>query len=178
MALKISELPTLTTITDDDYIPFTDVTTLVTSKITYENFLASFISSSSWTPALTFATPGDLAVSYSTREGTYVKTGDLVTVWFNILTSAFTHTTASGHLRITGLPFTAASGITYFAGSAAISGITQANYTQWTPIVQNGTAYVVFLSTGQGQSESSVGTDVATTGSTLLIRGSLTYKAV
>jgi hypothetical protein len=178
MALRLSELPTLTTITDDDYIPFTDVTTLVTSKITYENFLASFISSNDWTPAVTFATPGDLAVSYSTREGIYVKTGDLVTVWFNILTSTFTHTTANGHLRISGLPFTAASGITYFAGSVAISGITQANYTQWTPIVQNGTAYIIFLSTGQGQNESSIGITEATTGSTLLIRGSLTYKAV
>jgi hypothetical protein len=61
-----------------------------------------------WTPAFTFATPGDLATSYSFRVGRYIRLGDVVTVFFDVLCTAgnFTHSTASGALRITGLPVT------------------------------------------------------------------------
>lgn len=60
-----------------------------------------------WTPVLTFATPGDLSVVYSLQTGTYRKVGSIVTARFQIVTTTFTHTTAAGALRITGLPFTA-----------------------------------------------------------------------
>jgi hypothetical protein len=60
-----------------------------------------------WVPVLTFGTPGDLAVTYSTQVGSYTRIGRQVTVICAITTSAFTHTTASGNLNITGLPFTA-----------------------------------------------------------------------
>lgn len=59
-----------------------------------------------WTPVLTFATAGDLAVTYAAQVGSYMKINALVIVTVNIQTSAFTHTTASGNLHVTGLPFT------------------------------------------------------------------------
>jgi hypothetical protein len=62
-----------------------------------------------WTPTLTFATPGNLSVSYSVRGGHYTKVGRLVTCELYIVTSAFTHTTAAGLLSVTGLPFTSAN---------------------------------------------------------------------
>ncbi len=59
-----------------------------------------------WTPTITFATSGNLVVVYSTRVGQYTKIGNRVIADFNVITSTFTHTTASGNLRVAGLPFT------------------------------------------------------------------------
>ncbi len=60
-----------------------------------------------WTPAFTFATPGDLSVSYATQIGSYTKNGNSITARFQ-LTCTPTFTTASGNASITGLPFTSA----------------------------------------------------------------------
>jgi hypothetical protein len=60
---------------------------------------------STFTPTVTFATPGDLSVSYATQTASYAQAGDLI--FFTIaLTFTPTHTTASGNLRIGGLPAT------------------------------------------------------------------------
>lgn len=77
-----------------------------------------------WTPTLTFATPGDLSVVYSARTGDYTKIGRHVFVQFQIATSTFTHTTASGAAQITGLPF-AQSG-TAPCGAVSWQGVTRA----------------------------------------------------
>jgi cytoskeletal protein CcmA (bactofilin family) len=60
-----------------------------------------------FTPTLTFATPGNLNVVYSVRIGQYTKIGDTVYVNLRVTTSTFTHTTASGNSTVSGLPFTA-----------------------------------------------------------------------
>lgn len=59
-----------------------------------------------FTPTFTFATPGNLAVSYTARVGQYTKIGNVVSVEIN-LSFGVTHTTASGNASITGLPFSA-----------------------------------------------------------------------
>ena len=59
-----------------------------------------------WTPGITFATPGDLSVTYSAQTGRYTKIGRFVFIECYVQTSAFTHTSASGVLAVTGLPFT------------------------------------------------------------------------
>lgn len=59
-----------------------------------------------FTPVITFSTPGDLNVVYSMQNGSYVKIGSLVWWRATIGTSTFTHSTASGGLQIAGLPFT------------------------------------------------------------------------
>jgi hypothetical protein len=60
----------------------------------------------SWTPTLRPDTIGDFAVAYTTNTGTYVKMGRRVWIDLNIVTSSITWTTASGTLRILGLPYT------------------------------------------------------------------------
>jgi hypothetical protein len=61
-----------------------------------------------FTPTITFATPGDLSVSYATQLGWAFKVGKMV--FFNIaLTFTPTHTTASGEFRIAGLPYGASA---------------------------------------------------------------------
>ena len=63
----------------------------------------------SWTPTLTFSTPGNLSVTYTTQFGVYTKIGRLVHFELRVSASTFTHTTASGGLRIAGLPFPSSS---------------------------------------------------------------------
>lgn len=60
---------------------------------------------STWTPTITFATPGTLSVAYSTQSGTHIRIGGLIIVACTLI---FTPTlgTASGEFRIAGLPFT------------------------------------------------------------------------
>lgn len=57
-----------------------------------------------WTPTFSFVTNGNLSFSYTARAGTYIKIGKSVTVSFFVQGTP-THTTASGTMRITGLPF-------------------------------------------------------------------------
>ena len=88
-----------------------------------------------WTTGLTFDTAGDVSVVYSGQTGQYTKVGRLVHVTFTIITTTFTHTTAAGNLRITGLPFTV-SGFAY-NGSIEFTGLTLpagTNFVQLKPV--------------------------------------------
>lgn len=78
-------------------------------------------SQSTWTPALSAATPGTLSVSYNYRTGTYYKIGKLVFLNFTMSLSAFTLGTASGNARIIDLPFVAMADS--FTGCLSFNGI-------------------------------------------------------
>lgn len=66
--------------------------------------LAGTYEEGTWTFALTFATPGNLSVSYGSSTGYYLKIGNLVYL-YGTFTFTPTHTTASGAIQITGMPF-------------------------------------------------------------------------
>jgi len=74
-----------------------------------------------WTPSLTFVTAGDLSVVTSTSEGEYVKVGNHVFLTGRVVTSTFTYTTATGGLRLTGLPFTPVTPSAAAMGGIAIA---------------------------------------------------------
>jgi hypothetical protein len=65
--------------------------------------------SATYTPVISFATNGNLSVAYSTQTGNYTRIGPLVFVSIAIVTSTFTHTTASGNFQVS-LPVAAAAG--------------------------------------------------------------------
>lgn len=71
----------------------------------------------SFTPTVTFATPGDSSISYATRNGSYVRVG---AAYLFTVVLEFTPTlgTASGNVRIGGLPGTAS-----VASSVALAGM-------------------------------------------------------
>jgi len=132
-----------------------------------------------WTPVLTFATPGDLAVTYNTNQqtGTYTIIGDRIVITFAVGTASFTYTTASGNLQLTGLPYTAklVSGIQNI-GSTVFGGITKVGYTQVVPRVNSNTSLVDFIASGSGVVQGNVtSTDVPTT-SSVVLRGTLVYQ--
>lgn len=124
-----------------------------------------------WTPVLTFVTPGNLSVTYSTRVGTYHKIGKLVTAFCSVTLSAFTHTTASGNLRITGLPFASENVAGRIAvGAVRWAGITKANYTDIVAQIEPNDSVVEFVASGSAQGGSFVGAaDMPTGGTPTLI---------
>jgi hypothetical protein len=127
-----------------------------------------------WTPVLTFATPGDLAITYAAQSGAYTKIGRLVVLDFTVTTSAFTHTTASGNLTMTGAPFAAATQL--FGGFFAFNGITKAGYTQFVAQIQSASTAMLFNASGSGVAESGVSAPDLPTGGTVRLRGSLIYR--
>jgi len=84
-----------------------------------------------WIPGLTFSTPGNLSIAYSLRNAYYTKIGRLVGVSFAMITSTFTHTTASGAGLISGLPFTPNTADAQYSSYSPMffQGINKASYT-------------------------------------------------
>jgi len=73
-----------------------------------------------WTPTWSGGVTG---VTYgSVRDGYYTKVGNLVTIWFGVMTSGLTVTTSG--LTLTGLPFTSAAG-TGSNGTVAFTNVTR-----------------------------------------------------
>ncbi|MFZ2869920.1 hypothetical protein [Zavarzinia sp.] len=91
-----------------------------------------------WTPAPTFATPGDLAVTSNTLVGRYRRLGNMVECTCEGQFTP-TFTTASGDFRMGGLPF-----VSYSTGMGAVGDHNQ----RWTyagvirPRVSAGQSYV------------------------------------
>lgn len=120
------------------------------------NTLDDYEESDAWTPAVTFVTPGNLAVTYTTQAGSYTKVGRLVTLTAIIQTATFTHTTASGNFLITGVPFTSkniANGQSY-VGSLVLAGVTKASYTQFVPVISVNDNKIGILCSGSAQARS------------------------
>lgn len=140
------------------------------------NTLDDYEEGNSWTPVLSFDTPGDLSITYSVQVGAYTKVGRLVTVQFTILTSAFTFTTASGSARLTGFPFTTAniSGLESM-GKMKWRGITKASYTEVGVRLAANANIARIVACGSGQADATLGTADFPTGGTVALAGTLTY---
>lgn len=129
-----------------------------------------------WTPVLTFATAGDLSVTYSLQLGWKRNIGELTVADFSITTSAFTHTTAAGNLQITGLPVAAIADTNYFAsGSVTFGGITKAGYTQVDPVITASSSTILFVASGSGVAAGSVVAADMPTGGSVRLRGTIVY---
>lgn len=134
----------------------------------------------SWTPVLTFALGGDLAVTYSAQDGKFVKIGKLVSWSFVIATSAFTHTTASGPLRVAGLPHLHdLTGGIQSVGGAIFSGInvSPGAYSQIAPRVELNSTFMVFGASGMGVAAGLVDAVHVATGGTVLLQCAGQYRA-
>lgn len=130
-----------------------------------------------WTPVLTFSTPGNLAITYATQNGYYTKVGRLVTANFTVSTSAFTHSTASGAFRITGLPFAPTADTIYRAyGAISMQGYTKAVATSvFGLIVGNNNSDIVVVGSGSGTTVTSLVVADIPSGGAILAAGSISY---
>lgn len=127
-----------------------------------------------WTPSITFTTPGDLAVSYATRSGSYVKIGNMVMLQFHVDTTSFTYTTAVGALVVTGQPF--ANGVSqHYVGSMSFQGLNRVGYTQWNPVIPPGSPSFNINESGPGVTRVVTDTNSAASGTNLSLVGNITY---
>lgn len=135
-------------------------------------------STGTWTPVVTFATPGNLNVVYSIRDAFYTKNARQVTATCAILCGTFTHTTASGDLQITGLPFAhmVTSGAAAVATVEAWGGITKANYTQVGAVLASGASLMTLTMSGSGQTPVTLSTVEVPTGAGFQVRITITYS--
>ncbi len=129
-----------------------------------------------WTPTLTFVTPGDLSITYLIRQGLYTLIGNVMHVQFAVVTSVFTHSTASGAAKITGLPF-ASSNANLAVGTMQWGTFTPAaSMTNVIPTIETLTTTINIVATGPGQSAAECTTAHLTTGSSIGLMGSITYR--
>lgn len=128
-----------------------------------------------FTPGLSFTTPGDLAVVYSNQTASYTKIGRCVCYTLLIQTSSFTYSTAASHLRITGFPFPANSNFVG-AGSAAVRGYTKAGYIPVQVETGASSSFYILVGTSGASSIELVAGDVPS-GGTVQIYASGNYNA-
>jgi hypothetical protein len=139
--------------------------------------LIDFIDWTAFTPTLGFsASDGNLSVAYTTQLGRYRRIGNRIEFHINILTSTFTHTTASGNLRVRGLPATVNATTARGFGAGAFAGWTKANYTQVAARPVESTTELQFAATGSGQAIVILSTADWLTGGTLNIQCSGDYE--
>lgn len=130
-----------------------------------------------WTPTLSFTTPGDLSVTYTTRLADYLDLGRVKLLNFNILTSAFTHTTASGSLIISGIPANVVTLAGYAAhGALAFGGITKAGYTAISASLSSANSSIAFVASGSGVSPGNVVAADVPSGGTVNLAGTIVYR--
>lgn len=125
----------------------------------------------SFSPTLTFATIGNLSVSYAVNTCRFKRLGNLVYFDLVIQTSSFTYTTSSGAFQITlgsGMPYTPSANAEC---SLSLSGWTKANYT-----VLNGQVgtdkNILVIATGSGQSSNTLIAADVPSGGTVIVRAS------
>lgn len=70
-----------------------------------QDFDDNLLETGTFTPTVSFATPGDLSLSYLQQTGNYIRVGKLLFVSINVRFTP-TYTTASGQFYITGMPGT------------------------------------------------------------------------
>lgn len=139
-------------------------------------FWNDFADEGSWTPAPTFATPGNVAFTPTTAVGDWRKHGRMIFINFTYI-GTLTHTTASGDMQINGLPFPSANspGRFWGAGFSQFSGITKAGFASVGARIDANASRILLIASGSGVAASRVqATDVPTAG-TVVLAGSFSY---
>lgn len=131
------------------------------------------------TPALTFATPGTLSVAYgASNSGSYTRIGNRVFFSLDLDVSTVTLGTASGALRISGLPTAAVTGDDIACTLCNhSSGVTYSASRTWiTPIVVGGQSYVQFYQNGSALAATDLTATNITSGGALRLQISGSYS--
>jgi hypothetical protein len=131
-------------------------------------------STGTWTPTIAAFTPGDLSVTYGTRNGQWMRIGQFVYASCDIVTSAFTHTSAAGQVTVNGLPYNANDD---YAGPLDFQGINKTGgYTSIKAMTAANSRTVAFECTGMGLNIASLAITDMPSGGTVVLRFSILYQ--
>lgn len=129
-----------------------------------------------WTPNLTFATPGDLSVVYAQRQGEYTRTDNEVIVRFSIVATP-TFTTAAGLMQLTGLPFANNSIMSpNVANPIRFSGINKATFSTVHVTIAVSSTILGVRASGMGVAAAAVQAADCTSGAAVTLNGQISYK--
>ena len=163
---SINNVGTLTAanVVATDSVTFSDLTTQNTAGVTQ--------STGNWTPTLQFATSQG-SQTYTAQIGNYIKTGKLVVLNFDIITTV---NTGTGNVTITGLPFTSANQ-TGYQGSLQSSNFSGSGQNEVYTGVMDGNSstialYAYYVSGSSLLLKRAVSSDF---GANLSIGGTITY---
>ncbi len=165
------------------YAPFEGLKVWVNDEdilVVYDgsNWITVTATSGTWTPTLGFATPGDESVIFSTQFGSWSRIDDLVMAMFNLVTSTFTHTTASGNIEIGSLPFASANLADQSArGILSWQGILKASYTQVNLVLAPNASLMTLEGAGSNQAISPIDEGDMPTAGSVILAGHIIYKA-
>jgi hypothetical protein len=130
-----------------------------------------------WTPFIDYAVTGNLNVVYSLQSGSYTKVGRLVAAHFTLVTSTYTHSTASGTMVISGFPFAstfAAFGTLSYEGMLISTG---ANYDGPILRLATGTTAALTKSGINSNARADLDNNSHTTGVNVSMDGTIVYNA-
>lgn len=138
--------------------------------------------SSTWTPSITSVTPGDLVLSAVTATGTYdrsiLASGCMLHISWS-WTGVVTYTTATGNLKVTGLPYSRASdGQSDWMLPGALSVFTwpgSASMIMWE--IGPNTNFMLLRGLKTASNPGVLAITAITSGSTLTLTGSGDYKS-
>lgn len=139
--------------------------------------LSNYVANTSWTPTITFASPGDLSVSYASQTGQYTRVGSTIVASFQ-LTFTPTYTTASSFLNIAGLPV-AAGGAGVSVGTVFTSGVGNtwpAGATSLSLQLSASQTFMYLVGSGSGIGAATFATTNFLTGVQTTIYGTITYQ--
>jgi hypothetical protein len=137
--------------------------------------LSTYTTGGTWTPTITFATPGNLSVSYATQNGVYTRIGNIIVAVFTVAFTP-TYTSSSGNFFIAGLPFTV-NGSTL--GNVANSNTTAypAGTTHLNCLGVSGTTTMAISACGNGVAQTFFTVTQVVTAVACTFQGALVYLA-
>ena len=153
--------------------PGTDVLAALQVAAINSGGAISLQTSGTWTPTFTFATPGDLSFSYTTRTGVWTRVGNIMVVSF-VIAGTPTFTTSSGALNISGIPVAFSSSI-YFSGVLSGAGVTYPS-SRTTSIGLGGGTSINYSAYGSALSATTIQASAIATGVALLATGTIVYS--
>ena len=121
-----------------------------------------------WTVGLTPASGSFTSITWADQSGRYTKIGNTVTVWFTVYTNAITVGTASGDLKISGLPFSVSTDINGNRSAGALSNVSAwaaGNMPETVGNIGGGTTLLLWKRTTAGGAQSTVQVSNLGTGS-------------
>lgn len=137
--------------------------------------LSTYTAFTTWTPAFTFATPGNLTVAYAGQTGYYTQIGDVVIATFS-LTYTPTYTTSSGAIHLTGLPVAANASINFTGSMYASAPTFPAGTTNIVLFLPGGATYLEIIASGSATADAAFTTTQSLTSVQTTFAGTIVYS--
>lgn len=175
MPVQLPNLPDISSgrPASNDYFLVRDTSANADRRVSWENMHQTNV----FTPTVTFAVPGDLAVAYTTQEGVFCRLGRLVSFRVRVVfTPTFTTASGSFSIPVTGIQI-GALGNGYIAGQLRHSAGFTYPAGRTTVYCRCNTASLFLTAIGSGVSETNITTSAFTSGVNVDLAMSGSYLA-